>query len=393
MPTTAKTAAQTWIRAELVGVPDSAFGPQLMIPADGLEFHGPDLVFHRDGEVVYVTRPDQLRSLTWLGPATDPERERRRAQWPNHGKRWTGEQRESLRGLILAGTGWTEIAKTHGRTRTGVQQEAVKQGWVEADTLRPTAALIDEGGGGSAPGDTGDGSGGTSPQDRADTASDSAPGDTESSSTTVASGLGDTRVPDPADDPTPSASSHRVRLRSLRHGNQAESEATEVAPDTTEGSPDPTHSAQVTIGAAPIGTRPGDVPATPVATCPEPPAPFPTSALTSPGVPESPPLPPFPARALGSYAVGLSPRAPATFPDDGPTGADRTPGQGPGPGQGSGRGAPPWGADRKPPAVPHPREPDRLPANHYPGHRPGDRVLTDGLRATGPHTPTRPPGT
>ena len=463
MPTTAKTAAQTWIRAELVGVPDSAFGPQLLIPADGVEFHGPDLVFHRDGEVVYVTRPDQLRSLTWLGPATDPERERRRAQWPNHGKRWTGEQRESLRGLIVAGTGWTEIARTHGRSRTGVQQEAVKQGWVEADTLRPTPALIDEGGGGSAP-DGADGDGEStrsrpdavslSPREHESTVSTaSTPGDglpddhradvvtgsmapdtgdtsdTAASSTDIggestqgtqsgyalrASGHGDARRSDPTDEPAPSGSSHRVRLRPLRHGPQAGAEVAEADPDTPQGSADPTHAARADVGGAPIDSGPGGVPAPPEIPRLASSAPFAISALPSQGLPESPPLPPFPARVLGSYAVALSPRAPAIFPDNGlagptgltgltgptgPTGAGRMPGQGPGQGSGQGFGPgssqkiPPRSHDRTPPAVPHPREPERPPSNHHPGHLPGDRALADGLRVGGPLTPARPPGT
>lgn len=211
MPTTAKTSAQSWIRAELVGVPDSPFGPQLMIPADGVEFHGPDLVFHHDGEVVYVTRPDQLRSLTWLGATTDPDRERRRAQWPNHGKRWNDEQRGQLRAEILAGADWNEIAKSHGRSRTGVQQEAVKQGWVDADTLRPAASLLaDEGGSSPARDDT----------DVGRTARQGAGHDAGTDDGTDM-GVDPAGHPDTASEPAPTpGGSHRVRIRTRRRGSE-----------------------------------------------------------------------------------------------------------------------------------------------------------------------------
>lgn len=381
MPATAKTAAQTWIRAELVGVPDSAFGPQLMIPADGVEFHGPDLVFHREGEVVYVTRPDQLRSLTWLGPTTDPERERRRAQWPNHGKRWTAEQREILRTQLLAAASWTEIAKTHGRSRTGVQQEAVKQGWVDAETLRPAAALHDDGG---------------SPRGEMDVGQDSDAAE----------------APQAADSPrtAESSASHRVRIRPRRHDGQAVPDAADDAADDVadnegaiEPSMDPSRDPAVNPAAStamatetldsgyfpsredPRNAGPAGSP--PKAPCDTsgaallggPPANQPTPTVASPRVsappdpvPADPPQVPspistLPVRQLGSYVTtSLANRA--TVPESSPGVAPphfamvRDP-----------------SARPAPPAIPHPREPDRTPP--------------DPVREPVRLTPARPSGT
>jgi hypothetical protein len=137
------TTAQTWIRAELIAAGSTPFGPQLMIPADGLEFHGTDLVFHCQGEVVYVAEAGQLRSVTWIGKQTDAETSRRKAQWPKRGVRWTDEERGELRDRLLAGEAWSAIAKAHGRSRTGVQQEALKQGWVSADTYQVKEVLAE----------------------------------------------------------------------------------------------------------------------------------------------------------------------------------------------------------------------------------------------------------
>jgi hypothetical protein len=133
------TATQAWVRAELVGSPTAGFGAQLMIPADSMEFHDGEMVFQRQGEVVYVAEPGQLRSVTWLGKQPNPSLERRKAMWPNHGTRWTDEQRDELKRQLAEGESWTTISAEHGRSRTGVQQEAAKQGWVEPDTyqLRP----------------------------------------------------------------------------------------------------------------------------------------------------------------------------------------------------------------------------------------------------------------
>jgi hypothetical protein len=135
------TTSQPWIRAELIATSGTTFGPQLMIPADGLEFHGTDLVFHHQGEVVYVAEAGQLRSVTWIGKQPSADIERRKAQWPKHGTRWTGEEREQLRTRLLAGEPWSAIATAHGRSRTGVQQEAVKQGWVTAETYQVRPGL------------------------------------------------------------------------------------------------------------------------------------------------------------------------------------------------------------------------------------------------------------
>jgi len=130
------TASPSWVRAELSGSTGSAFGAQLMIPADGLEFHGDDLVFQRQGEVVYVAEVGQLRSVTWLAKQPNPELERRKALWPKHGTRWSEEERAELRRQLAEGEPWTAISVAHGRSRSGVQQEALKQGWVEPETFR-----------------------------------------------------------------------------------------------------------------------------------------------------------------------------------------------------------------------------------------------------------------
>ena len=137
MPTT----SQPWIRAELIASAGATFGPQLMIPADGLEFHGTDLVFHHQGEVVYVAEAGQLLSVTWIGKQPPTGLDRRKAQWPKHGTRWTEEEREQLKTRLLTGEPWSAIATAHGRSRTGVQQEAVKQGWVTAETYQVRPGL------------------------------------------------------------------------------------------------------------------------------------------------------------------------------------------------------------------------------------------------------------
>ena len=130
--TTAET--QTWVRAELAGS-NAAFGAQLLIPADGLEFHENELVFQRQGEIVYVAAAGQLRSVTWLAKQPNPELDRRRAQWPKHGTRWTADERDELRLRLAAGEEWNAVSAAHGRLRSGVQQEAAKQGWVDSDTF------------------------------------------------------------------------------------------------------------------------------------------------------------------------------------------------------------------------------------------------------------------
>ena len=137
MPST----TQTWIRAELIATGGTAFGPQLMIPADGLEIHGAELVFHCQGEVVYVAQTAQLRSVTWSTKQPNPEATARRSRWPKHGVRWTDEERAQLRTHLLAGESWADIAKAHGRSRSGVQQEAVKQGWVSPETYQMREGL------------------------------------------------------------------------------------------------------------------------------------------------------------------------------------------------------------------------------------------------------------
>src|SRR5258708_7234669 len=111
------TANQAWVRAELSGSTGGAFGAQLMIPADSLEFHGDDLVFQSRGEVVYVAEPGQLRSVTWLPKAPNPELERRKALWPKHGARWTDEERADLLRRLRDGEPWTEISQAHGRSK------------------------------------------------------------------------------------------------------------------------------------------------------------------------------------------------------------------------------------------------------------------------------------
>jgi hypothetical protein len=135
------STTQTWIRAELIATGSTAFGPQLMIPADGLEIHGAELVFHCQGEVVYVAQTTQLRSVTWAGKQPNPETTARKSRWPKHGVRWTDEERTELRTRLVAGETWTAISKAHGRSRSGVQQEAVKQGWVSPETYQVREGL------------------------------------------------------------------------------------------------------------------------------------------------------------------------------------------------------------------------------------------------------------
>ncbi|MEY9857517.1 hypothetical protein ABH935_003125 [Catenulispora sp. GAS73] len=136
------TQTQPWLRAELIAAPETTPGAQLMIPADGVEFHDDQLVFHHQGDVVYVAAQGQLRSITWFAKQPNPETARRKAQWPKHGTRWTDEERTDLHRRIRAGESWKTISLAHGRSRTGCQQEAVKQGWIHPDTLRPTPELL-----------------------------------------------------------------------------------------------------------------------------------------------------------------------------------------------------------------------------------------------------------
>ena len=136
------TQTQPWLRAELIAAPETTPGAQLMIPADGIEFHDDELVFHHQGDVVYVAPRGQLRSITWLARQPHPETARRKAQWPNHGTRWTDEERTELRRHLQAGHSWKTVSHAHGRSRTGCQQEAVKQGWLDSETLAPTAKLL-----------------------------------------------------------------------------------------------------------------------------------------------------------------------------------------------------------------------------------------------------------
>ncbi|WP_194905136.1 hypothetical protein [Catenulispora rubra] len=136
------TYTQPWLRAELIAAPDTTPGAQLMIPADGVEFHDDQLVFHHQGDVVYVAAQGQLRSITWFAKQPNPETARRKAQWPKHGTRWTDEERTDLLRRVRAGESWKTISLAHGRSRTGCQQEAVKQGWIHPDTLRPTPELL-----------------------------------------------------------------------------------------------------------------------------------------------------------------------------------------------------------------------------------------------------------
>jgi len=113
-----------------------------MIPADSVEFHEDQLVFHAQGEVVYVVHRDQLRAITWYAKQPNPALARRRALWPNHGTRWTDDQRTDLRHRLQQGQTWRTISTAAGRSRTGCQQEAVKQGWIDAETLIPLPALL-----------------------------------------------------------------------------------------------------------------------------------------------------------------------------------------------------------------------------------------------------------
>lgn len=136
------TQTQPWLRAELIAAPETTPGAQLMIPADGVEFHDDQLVFHHQGDVVYVAPQSQLRSITWFAKQPNPETARRKAQWPKHGTRWTDEERTDLLRRVRAGESWKTISLAHGRSRTGCQQEAVKQGWIHPDTLRPTPELL-----------------------------------------------------------------------------------------------------------------------------------------------------------------------------------------------------------------------------------------------------------
>ena len=136
------TPTQPWLRAELIAAPETTPGAQLMIPADGIEFHDDQLVFHHQGDIVYVAPQGQLRSITWFARQPHPETARRKAQWPNHGTRWTDEERTELHRHLRAGHSWKAISHAHGRSRTGCQQEAVKQGWLDGETLAPTARLL-----------------------------------------------------------------------------------------------------------------------------------------------------------------------------------------------------------------------------------------------------------
>ena len=138
------TTTQPWLRAELIAAPETTPGAQLMIPADGVEFHDDQLVFHHQGEVVYVADQGQLRSITWFAKQPNPELARRKALWPNHGTRWTDAQRTDLLHRLRQGQGWPAISTAAGRSRTGCQQEAVKQGWLDPDTLKPLPALFGE---------------------------------------------------------------------------------------------------------------------------------------------------------------------------------------------------------------------------------------------------------
>jgi hypothetical protein len=138
------TQTQPWLRAELIAAPETTPGAQLMIPADGIEFHDDQLVFHHQGDVVYVAPQGQLRSITWFARQPHPETARRKAQWPNHGTRWTDEERTELHRHLRAGHSWKVISHAHGRSRTGCQQEAVKQGWLDAETLRLKPEFLPE---------------------------------------------------------------------------------------------------------------------------------------------------------------------------------------------------------------------------------------------------------
>ena len=132
------TQNQPWLRAELIAAPETTPGAQLMIPADGVEFHDDQLVFHHQGDIVYIAPQSQLRSITWFARQPNPETARRKAQWPNHGTRWTDEERTDLHHHLRTGHTWKTISQAHGRSRSGCQQEAVKQGWLDPDTLLPT---------------------------------------------------------------------------------------------------------------------------------------------------------------------------------------------------------------------------------------------------------------
>ncbi|GAA1952018.1 hypothetical protein [Catenulispora subtropica] len=136
------TTTQPWLRAELISAPETTPGAQLMIPADGVEFHDDQLVFHHQGEVVYVADQGQLRSITWFAKQPNPELARRKALWPNHGTRWTDPQRTDLLHRLRLGQSWAAISTAAGRSRTGCQQEAIKQGWIDPDTLKPLPALF-----------------------------------------------------------------------------------------------------------------------------------------------------------------------------------------------------------------------------------------------------------
>ena len=136
------TQTQPWLRAELIAAPETTPGAQLMIPADGVEFHDDQLVFHHQGDIVYVAAQGQLRSITWFARQPNPETARRKAQWPNHGTRWTDEERADLRRHLRTGHSWKTISHAHGRSSSGCQQEAVKQGWLDPETLQPTPELL-----------------------------------------------------------------------------------------------------------------------------------------------------------------------------------------------------------------------------------------------------------
>ena len=98
------TQNQPWLRAELIAAPETAPGAQLMIPADTVEFHDDELVFHHQGDIVYVAPQGQLRAITWFARQPHPETARRSAQWPNHGTRWTDEERTELHRHLRTGT-------------------------------------------------------------------------------------------------------------------------------------------------------------------------------------------------------------------------------------------------------------------------------------------------
>lgn len=102
-----------------------------VVEATGMEVHGDEVVFHRDGEVVLSQSLVSLGSLSWYavsGPAYDVAEIRKTL--PLAYVRWTTEERAQLRAECAESSPWKEIAQMHGRTVGGVKSEAKRLGLI-----------------------------------------------------------------------------------------------------------------------------------------------------------------------------------------------------------------------------------------------------------------------